>query len=126
MPVIKENDRRWFDIPDDPEGGAVEVMHLGKNEIADIVSGCQITRTFFRNGEQETVTESTKRYDIALISASVKNWRGFRAADGAEMKCTKENIAKWCQQDWFPEFIDDCRMKLKEAFDATEKDAEKN
>lgn len=122
MPKLTKEFRMWFDVPDDPDQGRVEIRHLLGGEVQEIIAGSTELRTLYRNGEAQResrhdLVQDTKR----TLSRSIAAWENFKDEAGEQLPCTEANVARYSREDWFVGFIAECRRKTAEAFAEAEK-----
>jgi hypothetical protein len=119
VPKLKKRHRRWFEIPDDPLRGEVEIVHLSKTEIQDIMTRGIDTRVITKAGAdggpgvpetQTKVNNSLIRSEVAV--AAVKNWKNFQDQDGKALECTPENVPLFARDDEFMAQLTRCREIL--------------
>jgi hypothetical protein len=104
MPRLTEKFTMWFDCPDDPDGGKVEIQHLTDQDIAEIRDKAQTTKLVYDQGK-DTPTLETETFPAIdrreTCERAVKNWHNFFDESGQPMPCTRENRRKWADAPWF-------------------------
>ncbi len=104
MPRLTEKCTMWFDFPDDPDGGRVEIESLSDQDIAAIRAKAQITRVIYDQAKERPVQEHIFDTDIdrrETVERAVKDWENFYDEDGKQMPCTVESRRQWsCSLDF--------------------------
>ncbi len=117
MPKLIPVFTMWFDVPDDPLGGRLEIRHLQGGEIRDIVAKSTDLRMVYR---QDGV-EKHSRHDLSAdgdmaLCRTVVAWEKFFGEDDQPLSCTDSNKRLFAKEEWFAEFVADCRRDVAEAF----------
>ncbi len=130
MPRISQRRTMWFDVPDDPLHGRVEIVHLEDGEVTEIREQVWEMRNVF-DADSPAGFKSEQRYNPALdreltVCRAVGNWENFQDADGKPMACTEGNKKQWSRVKWFMEFVNECREQLAKLVREERKTAAKN
>ena len=120
----------WFDMPDDPLKGRVEILHLTGGDIAEIRDQAWEVRNVF-DKDSETGFRSEQKYypgrDRQLtVCAAVVGWENFVDEVGKAMACTEENKKLWAREDGFMRFVNESRAALAEIVAKEREQLEKN
>ena len=104
MPRLTVKKSVWFDMPNDPDKGRVEITHLSNATKAAIrqkvVKTRQVLNPVTQMIEQETLVDEILDRQLT-INAAVTNWENFLDDKGEPMKCTKQNKFIWaCDTDF--------------------------
>ena len=129
MPKIAKRRTMWFDMPDDPVKGRIEVAHLTAGDVAEIRDQSMTLRNVFDAESGKPVSE--QRIDLALdrqltVCAAVRGWENFMDEGGRQMPCTDENKRLWAREDGFMAFLNQCREKLATLVQEERESATKN
>lgn len=133
MPRLTNVIKDWFDMPDDPDKGRVEIRHLKKGEINDIEDRIERFETLLRTDPDGNLNREIKvnpakgaqRY--AFLCAAVSGWENFLDLDGEPMPCTDENKIRMARDDEaFGAFVGKCRTELAERVARDREAARKN
>lgn len=133
MPKISNDLTRWFDYPDDPFGGRVEVLHLKKTLAQDLMGKGVDSKVIYRGTddggnrllESETRVDNAKTRELLAV-AVVMRWENFLGADGNPLDCTPDNVRLFSREDGFMDFLGDCRGVLAKEAVELEEAARKN
>ena len=93
----------WFDVPDDPDQGRIEIRHLLDGEIR-------------RESKHDLVADTRQ-----TIIRMVHNWENFKDVDGKQLECNDANKLRYAKEGWFVPFVVECRVKTAAAFAEAEK-----
>jgi hypothetical protein len=124
MPRAYSPIKLWFNYPDDPCGGRIEVRHLSPREEEEIREKESPTKQILDDhGVRVESSKRTMHEEIELAVAAVVGWENFLDADGDQMACTARNVRRAAMQfDDFLLFVAECREKLATKV-ATDKEA---
>lgn len=117
MPRLIEKFSMWFDYPDDPDSGKVEIESLTDQDIAAIRAKAQITRVVYDQSKERPVQEHIFDTDIdrrETVERAVKNWSNFFDESGRPMPCTRENRQQWSCSIEFVRFVNQCLATVNE------------
>lgn len=133
MPKISKEVSAWFDYPDDPLGGKVEVRHLKKAKAQGILGQAMDQKVISRGKDAsgEPLVESEIKVDNVktnelLAVACVKAWENFQDEKGEVLPCNKDNIKRYAGEDGFIEFLVKCREDLAKQVKEQQEKALKN
>lgn len=129
MPRLMGKTSMWFDYPDDPDGGKVEVCNLTDQDIAEIGGLANKERTLYDpvSGKGKIETSYSSMVDAQeTVVRAVAAWKNFFNADGSEMECSAANKRRWACDTKFARFVNDKRKIV--ALEAAKRleDARKN
>jgi len=128
MPKAVKKLSMWFDWPDDPHGGRVEIVHLDQQDTANIAEQVYETRNVFNAGTDKIDTE--QRINTILdrrltADRAIKSWENFLDGEGKPMECTRENKFFWADDAEFMAKLNGLRKivagKVREVEERTEK-----
>jgi hypothetical protein len=108
MPRLTEKFSMWFDYPDDPDGGRVEIESLSDQDVAAIRAKAQITRVVYDASKDAPTQETQILLDVdrqETIERAVKSWENFFDQDGNQMPCNKDTRRQWAQNADFVGFV---------------------
>ncbi len=121
---IKKQEKRWFEVPNDPDEGQILIKHLSPGEITDIMDEVFTQTIVYKaDGDQdiqpEFKQETDKRKDREkTLLASVANWKKFFDQEGKALKCTPENIIRASREiEGFDALVKEFRDRLTEDID---------
>lgn len=115
MPKLTTEKTMWFDVPDDPLCGRVEIKHLKNGEIQTILAHNNKTETIFNgNKRPKLVTVQVDAPVIVQAAAAVVGWENHLDENDKPLDCTPENARAFLKEDGYLAFISDCRDKLAE------------
>jgi hypothetical protein len=130
---ITKPKERWFEVPDDPDGAAVQIRQLTPGQRQDIIDKAFVQQvTYHQGGDKKMKPIMTQKTDTRLdreqtIIKAVVDWKNFFDQDGAKLPCNPENIVRAIREiDGFAEFVADCRARLYNDLAEEEEDLEKN
>jgi hypothetical protein len=128
MPRIMPEKRVWFDVPDDPDGGSVEIRHIKDGEIQELISKNNETRTVYDRKTEKTYSRIRQRRAPALVmaTAAVCDWKNHIGKDGKTMSCTPENVSEFLKEDGYLSFINACIGKVAKMVEQDKAEKEKN
>lgn len=116
MPKIAPRRSMWFDVPDDPLKGRVEIVHLTDGDKAEIHDQVwEIRNVFDAKGENGFRSEQqyfSGRDRMLTVCRAVKSWENFLDPAGKTMACTEENKKMWAMEDGFMRFVNERRAVL--------------
>jgi hypothetical protein len=109
MPKVKPEISDWFDCPDDPYKGRVQVRLVPSGE-SDLIK--ERTREMVFTHGQPAIRMPDSKLEHTI--AAVKQWENFFDADDKPLKCTPANVKLICENvDGFIDFIDECLVELE-------------
>ena len=108
MPKVKPEISDWFNCPDDPYNGRVEVRLPKPGEVDSIR---ERTREMAIGQDSPVMRMSGTR--ASVIVAAIKKWENFFDAEDQPMRCTDANIKIMCNEAGFMDFIDECLAELE-------------
>lgn len=119
MPRQSAEFTMWFDVPDDPDHGRVQVRHLLGGEIQEIVFQAADVREVW--DDVKGAARRDTRHDISKSNqlfgnAAVVGWENFLDATGKPIPCNAANKAAYAKEGWYVPFIGECREKVAKAF----------
>lgn len=126
MPNIAREIRVWFDLPNDPVGGRVELRHIKDGEAQQILSKITVTQTSLRDGRQEVIARQTDNPNMALAAAAIVGWEHHYDEQGQPLACTRENIERFLREDDYLRIITGLISDLTRETKRRHEDAEKN
>ncbi|MCP3927249.1 MAG: hypothetical protein GY714_32220 [Desulfobacterales bacterium] len=134
MPVLKKYDSYWFDYPDDPIGGAIEVLYLNEGKKAELKEKTTPTQAKLRRKEIEVNMDmNAVRTREETAVAYIKDWKNFFDGkkvkghpNGKEMKCSSPNKRKFSKEDGFMNFLTDCILEVEAKVKKDKEKEEKN
>lgn len=128
MPKLSREFTIWFDVPDDPLKGRVEIRHIPDGEISEITSMAIDQRLVFGDeGVRRDSSYSVAKDTELTICRSVKSWENFFNDDGAtDLPCTDANKMRYARELWFREFVTDCRKITAEQYNQQREAQRKN
>lgn len=104
MPRAEKKISMWFDWPEDPHGGRVEVTHLTRADEAAIAE--QVYEAVNVYNRETGKVESQQKVHTLLdrkltADAAVSAWENFLDPDGKPMECTQDNKFNWaCDREF--------------------------
>jgi len=128
MPRMTEKLSIWFDYPDDPDKGRVEITNLDDEDIAMITAKAYSARNVYdtESGlprQEHSYNTLVDRQETAV--RCVTNWENFFGTDGKPMKCSRANKSKWACNTAFMDFVKKCcdivKAKAREQTEAKRK-----
>ena len=109
MPKVKPEVSDWFDYPDDPYKGRVQVRLVPDGE-STLIKNRNRVMIFAQDKPAIGMGEA----EIEIIIASVKNWENFFGLEDESLKCTPANVKRMCESvDGFIDFINECLIDLE-------------
>lgn len=130
---IKKTIERWFDVPDDSDGGRLRIRELLPGEVTDIFDKVFVQKINYKKGEggefEPAFSQNTnKSLDRKLtLTKTIVNWENFFDSDGKEMKCTPDNIMRASREiKGFNELVTELREKLAKEIEKEKEDQQKN
>lgn len=129
MPRLIEKVSMWFDCPDDPDGGKVEVQHLTDQDISEIRTKAQTTKLVYNQAKDAPILETETFPAIdrrETCERAVKNWSNFFDESGRPMPCTAENRRKWADTPWFMALVNRSLVVVKEEAQKRAEEKRKN
>jgi len=118
MRIVK-TDARWFDIPNDPDGGRLKIKSLSPGETSDIFDKVFTQEVSYKKGKKGKMEPSfSQNTDKALdremtLKAAVVDWQNFFDHGGAELKFTPDNVIRASREiEGFNELVTDLREQL--------------
>lgn len=108
----------WFDYPDDPDGGRVEIQNLDESDIAAITAKSFTNRTAYNEELKRPLQE--QQYSALVdrqetVVRAVVNWENFFDQVGKLMKCSEAAKRKWACSNDFMAFVNEKRAIVEEA-----------
>ncbi len=128
MPRLSKEFSVWFDYPDDPHGGKVEIRHIPPEELARIESEVNTTRLVAGPGkmpEKETRTDTILDRKLTT-DAAVKDWENFLDEEDKPMECSSENKHLWSCDMSFWLFVLEKRKEVAKLLKEREEELLKN
>ncbi|MGB3212445.1 MAG: hypothetical protein WBB19_17225 [Desulforhopalus sp.] len=129
MPRQTEKITMWFDYPDDPDKGRVEITNLTEEDVAEITAASITTRTIYDNDRGKPVQEIISDTLIdrqETVCRAVKNWENFFDPDGKAMECTDAAKRQWACSNAFMKFVNKNRIIVAEAAEKRAEERRKN
>ena len=130
---ITKAEERWFDVPNDPDGGRLKIKHLTPGETADIFDKVFTQEINYKKGKKGKFEPSfshntNKKLDRELtLTRAVVGWENFYDREGKSLECTKENIIKASREiEGFNELVTELREQLADDLKQEREDQAKN
>lgn len=114
MPKISKDISAWFDYPDDPLNGKVNVRLPKSGEVQSAVEKTmEIKYVWDEETQKAEPVIGRSGTKASIVQLAVLDWKNFFDANDKPMKCTPANIKAMCCEDGFAMFIDECVSKLE-------------
>ena len=128
MPRITAEKKVWFDLPDDPDNGRVELRYLKDGDVQEVLNSVNVTETVFNKEAKSTLTRlrQIESPAIAQAAAAIVDWENHLDENGQQLKCTPENVRRFLQEDGYLMAINRLNNQLAEMVRAELRAAEKN
>jgi len=129
MPRQRKKLKMWFDYPDDPDNGKLEICNLDSQDIAAITAAAVQHRTVY---DTETRTTRPEQIFHPLLDRQetavrcITDWQDFYDEDGKPMPCTAANKRQWACDATFMTFVNKSRQIVDEKFAEAQADLTKN
>jgi hypothetical protein len=126
---------RWFDIPGDPDGAKIKILHLKPGEVQKIeAETSQWNGKFVGDQFSSELQYSPQRQLRQLRMAALVDWKGFFDEHDQTLPCTPKNKNLYFDEDpilsedekRFSELIDEFRIALADSLKPQEAQAEGN
>lgn len=139
MRISTDTKKVTFQIPNDPDGGEVEIKHLDDDVVADLVAGFEVVMSEGASGGIERVVRSKsargdERYAVNV--AAIVGWKGISLDEKKEASCTAKNKILFLRKGEIEtesgevikaeEWVTRCRVKLAEDVKAAREEERKN
>ena len=99
MRIVKSVER-WFNIPNDPDGGKLLIKHLTPGEAADIIDQVFVQKIDYKQNDKGKFEplftqnlDKTKDRELPVIK-SVKGWENFFDDNDKVLEFNEENVLK--------------------------------
>lgn len=129
MPRLSKKKSVWFDMPNDPDKGRVQITHMSNTTRAairkEVVTTRQVINPVSKKFEQETLVDEVLDRQLT-INAVVTDWENFLDQDGESMKCNRKNKFIWACDDKFMAQINMFRAEVAKVVEEEEEEARKN
>jgi len=134
MRITKITDR-WFDIPNDPDGGRIKIHHITPGELSDITDKAFSQDVIYKpvagqNGKIEpiiTQNSDAKLNRRLLLTTAVIDWENFFDRDDNPMECTPDNIMRCSGEiEGFDDIVKEFRDQLAADIAKEKEDQQKN
>lgn len=112
MPQLTKELKMWFDVPDDPLKGRIEIKHLKEGEIQEVYNKATEAETVFNGDEGVTKIKQQTSPRIELAILAVTNWENHLDESKKPLKCTPDNIRLFAIEDGFLAFVEKCRKDI--------------
>lgn len=117
----------WFDVPGDKEGAKAKIKYLTAGQEQELELKAMQVSGSVQPGESAEVFFDINKKRQLIVTQTVVDWSGFLGKKGNEMKCTERNLLKALSEfDWFFDFVEESRAKLRDKTKGKEVDAGKN
>ena len=129
MPRATRKTSMWFDYPDDPDQGRVEISNLDAEDIAAINEASTTTRTAYDFEAMKPVKEqlySNLKDRQETVARSVTDWENFYDQAGEEQPCSDKAKRAWACDDIFMAFVNSSRLLVEKAAAEARKQKTKN
>jgi len=130
---ITKTEERWFDIPNDLDGGRLKIKHLSPGEITDIFDKVFVQEINYKKGKKGKLEprfsqKTNKGLDRKLtLTTAIVDWTNFYDLNGELLDCTPDNIMRAAKEiDGFTELVTEFRDQLAEDIEQEREDQRKN
>ncbi|MCP4161229.1 MAG: hypothetical protein GY760_14235 [Deltaproteobacteria bacterium] len=135
MPVLKNYDSYWFDYPNDPHGGRIEIQYLNEGKKAELKEKVSPTHAKINEKKKVEIGMDFKtvltREETAV--SYIKDWENFYDGkkvkgypNGKEMKCNRANKIRFSSEDGFMTFVTECIEEVEGRIKKLKEEEEKN
>lgn len=134
MRISKITDR-WFDVPNDPDGGRIKIHNLTPGELTDITDKAYKQDVVYKpikgqKGKVEPIIKQDMNTSLnreLTIKAAVVGLDKFFDREGKLMKCTPENVMRCSREiDGFDDIVSEAREQLAADIAQEKDDQQKN
>ncbi len=122
------NPAAWFDIPDDVDGGRVQLRVCTGGDLEDIIKKTTRKKVEYKRGQRfEYIEADDQRHQELLWDFCIVSWKNIFDANGKKIPCTKENKLLLMKHSIaFANFIGKCIEQLNSDTAELKSVAEKN
>lgn len=118
----------WFDLPDDDDGGRVQVRTCAGGDLEQIIKETTKKRVEYKRGQRyEYIESDDEKHQRLLWDFCIVDWENIYDAKGKKIPCTIENKLLLMKHSIpFATFVGECLEKLNTDTLAMKTVAEKN
>lgn len=134
MRISKITDR-WFEVPNDPDGGRIKIHHLTPGELTDITDKAYKQDVVYKpikgqKGKVEPIIKQDMNTSLnreLTLKAAVVGFENFFDRDDKPMECNPENVMRCSREiDGFDEIVSKAREQLAADIAKEKEDQQKN